>query len=224
VLADHGHAQVNEVVNADFVERVGALPHGRLALAPQALSETAFTDLTNDARVEDIWSRDELELLGAHGARWGENIIHLKEGLMFPHERELRGYHGAWSRVEQHIPMLLSGAGMRAGAELGACEIIDLAPTLALLLGGTTPEQSQGRILWEILDTDAAPDTRQYSDLMLKREELLSGFKTAKREFASGSIQHQEFATRRDEFKQRKIALLTEMERERTRLSEWMSR
>jgi arylsulfatase A-like enzyme len=147
VMADHGMAQVDEVVDPFFVERVGALPHGRLALSPHALTGERFDEMANDSRVEDIWGREELTLLGAWGPEWGEQVIQLKTGLMFPHTRELRGYHGAWSESEQRIPLIISGPGISAGAALGTCELIDLAPTLSLLLGGECPSKAEGRVL-----------------------------------------------------------------------------
>jgi len=159
VLADHGHMRVDEVVLADFVEQVGALPHGRLALAPGELATGEMRALLNDPRVEDVYAREELELLGTWDTPWGERVVALREGLMFPDARgrTMRGYHGGFTEAEWHIPLILSGPGIAAGARLDECEIIDLAPTLSVLLGGTLPQQNEGRVLWEILDTPLSP-------------------------------------------------------------------
>ncbi len=201
VLADHGMMATEVVESTDFVERVGAFPHGRLALAPRALSDADYSALLNDPRVEDIYGRDELELLGAWGPRWGTHVIHLKDGLMFPHQRKLVGYHGAWSRIEQHIPLILSGAGIRQGAPLTTCEAIDLAPTLSLMLGGDMPRQAEGRVLWEVLDTDHAPDVSAYARLIVERDDLLDELKTLKKEYARQSIHRGEFVARQMELK-----------------------
>ncbi len=201
VVADHGMLSTETVADPEFVERVGAFPHGRLALAPRALSDADYNALLNDPRVEDIYGRDELELLGAWGPRWGEQVIALKEGWMFPHQRKLLGYHGAWSRIEQHIPLILSGAGIRAGAPLATCEAIDLAPTLSLLLGGDTPRQAEGRVLWEALDTNRAPDVSAYTRLIVERDELLDELKALKKEYAKQLIHREEFVTRQMELK-----------------------
>jgi arylsulfatase A-like enzyme len=199
MLADHGMLATEHVDSTDFVERVGAFPHGRLALAPRALSDAEYSALLNDPRVEDIYSRDELELLGAWGPRWGKHVIHLRDGLMFPYHRKLAGYHGAWSEIEKHMPLILSGAGIRQGAPLATCETIDLAPTLSLLLGGDTPSQSDGRVLWEALDVERAPDVSAYARLIVERDELLDELKALKKEYAKQSIHREEFVARQME-------------------------
>ena len=201
VLADHGMLSTEHIESADFVERVGAFPHGRLALAPRALSDADYRALLNDPRVEDIYGRNELELLGAWGPRWGEHVIHLKDGLMFPHHRKLVGYHGAWSEIEKHMPLVLSGAGIRQGAPLATCETIDLVPTLSLLLGGDPPRQAEGRVLWEALDVERAPDVSGYARLIVERDELLNELKALKKEYAKQSIRREEFVAREMEWK-----------------------
>jgi arylsulfatase A-like enzyme len=220
IVADHGMARVDEVVQPDFVQRAGALPHGRLALAPSALSLQQFESLMNDPRVEDIYGRDELELLGAWGPGWGEQVIHLKAGMMFPHSRELRGYHGAWSLEEQQIPLILSGAGIRTGGVVETCELIDLAPTLALLLGGDSPEQAEGRVLWEALDAEPPP-AADYARFVLTREAVLAELKTLKKEFAGGAVYREEFEMRRSELKRLVEENRKEAERARDAESRW---
>jgi arylsulfatase A-like enzyme len=214
ILADHGMAHVEEVVDHAFAANVGALAHGRLALASRALTGEQFDALLNDPRVEDIYARQELELLGAWGPQWGEHVIHLKEGLMFAHDRPLRGFHGAWSRTEQHVPLILGGAGIRAGATLATCETIDLAPTLSLLLGGNVPEQAQGRVLWEILD-GASRHENDYGRFILERETLLDELKMLKKECAGGAMYREEFETRRAELLRRAEENRTAMEQAR---------
>ena len=214
VLADHGMARVDEVVDPGFVERVGALPHGRLALVPHALTGHLFDGLGNDPRVEDIYGRDDLTLLGAWGPQWGEHVIELREGLMFPHPRELRGYHGAWSNAEQHIPLIISGAGIRAGAELGTCELIDIAPTLARLLGGEIPESADGRVLWEILDLEQ-PIVPDYGRFIIKRESILQELKILKKEYAGGSMYREDFEMRQGALRQLGEEIRREMDKAR---------
>ena len=47
---------------------------------------------------------------------------------MFDSVRRMQGYHGAWSETDFHIPLILSGTGIRVGAQLGTCELIDARP------------------------------------------------------------------------------------------------
>jgi arylsulfatase A-like enzyme len=201
VLADHGMLATPTVVNTDFVERVGALPHGRLALVPRALDEKDYVSLLSDPRVEDIYGRDELEWHGAWGPRWGEQVMLLSEGMMFPHARKLAAYHGAWTQTEKQMPLIMSGAGIRARGPLTICETIDLAPTLSLLLGGETPEQSEGRILWETLDVDDAPDVSACARSIVERDDLLNEFKVLKKKYAQRLYDREEFRKRQIDLK-----------------------
>jgi arylsulfatase A-like enzyme len=213
VAADHGMAPIDKVVAPKFVERLDALPHGRLGFAPHKLNERALVNLMNDERVEDVWSRSELELLGAWNSRWGENIIHLKEGLMFPHAREMAGYHGAWSRAEQHVPLILSGAGIRPSARLETCELIDIAPTLSLLLGGDGPQNAEGRVLWEILDTDYDPPVADYQRLIRERDDLLNESKQLRRDYAAKGIGRAGFLVQHKDWKKRAESKSAELRR-----------
>lgn len=219
VNADHGMVPVNHVVPPAFVEKAGALAHGRVALAARAFDDETFDALMNDPRVDDIFARDELELLGAYGPRWGEHVLQLREGWMFEGTRPLVGFHGAWSQADRHIPLILSGVGIRAGALLDVCELIDIAPTLSTLLGGAVPENSQGRILWEALDTRGATvNAGSYVDLVLERESALEELKQLKRERAGGAMYKSEYETERGEILMRARMNLAAMEEERKKL------
>jgi len=224
VNADHGMVPVRETIPHSFAENAGALPHGRVALSPRGFDDATFDALMNDPRVDDIFARDELELLGAYGPRWGEHVLQLREGWMFETARSLAGFHGAWCETDRHIPMILSGAGIRADARVEACELIDLAPTLSVLLGGAIPENNQGRILWEALDTqNSAPNVRlaesnNYVDLLLQRDSALEELKQLKRERAGGAMYRSEYESERAEILLRARMNLTAMEEERKRI------
>lgn len=221
VNADHGMVPVNETIPHSFAENAGALAHGRVALSPRGFDDATFDALLNDSRVDDIFARDELELLGAYGPRWGEHVLQLREGAMFEFSRELAGFHGAWCETDRHIPMILSGAGIRAGAQIEACELIDLASTLSVLLGGAMPENNQGRVLWEALDTtNEPPHVGNYVDLLLQRESALDELKQLKRERAGGAMYRSEYESERAEILMRARMNLTAMEEERKNLEE----
>lgn len=201
VVADHGMAPVDEIVDPAFVERLGALPHGRLALSPRVLSASTLDDLVNDPRVQDIFGPEELAMLGASHPQWGEHVIQLKPGLMFPHWREMRGYHGAWSQVEQDVPLAMSGPGINVGADLETCELIDIAPTVSRLVGGSVPQSSEGRVLWEALDLNE-PHKNDYAKYILTRETILDDLRALKKEFAAGAMYRQDFEMRLDLLRQ----------------------
>lgn len=216
VNADHGMVPIHGTLPHSFAASAGALPHGRVALSPRGFDDAAFDEFINDARVDDIFSREELELLGAYGPRWGEQVLQLREGWMFESSRSMAGYHGAWSKTDRHIPMLLSGTGIRAGAQLDTCELIDLASTLSVLLGGAIPENNQGRILWEALDArDESPNVGSYIDLLLQRDSALDELKQLKRERAGGAMYRSEYESERSEILIRARMNLVAMDQER---------
>jgi hypothetical protein len=59
--------------------------------------------------------------------------------------------HGSPWRYDQEVPLLWFGAGIRPGIRHERATVADLAPTLAELLGVSTPGGAQGRVLGEIL-------------------------------------------------------------------------
>jgi arylsulfatase A-like enzyme len=139
---------------------------------------------------------------------------------MFFDERNLRGYHGAWTEVERRVPLILSGAGIRAGASLATCETIDVAPTLSLLLGGDIPANAEGRVLWEALDSELKPDTKDYTNLLLERDELLQAMQALKREFAENRISTEEFLAREMQWQRRGEGITSALLAEAKRLRE----
>jgi hypothetical protein len=71
-----------------------------------------------------------------------------------------RGEHGSLGIVQVRAPFVLSGAGVRREGRLLplAGRLVDVAPTVLALLGADTSLARQdGRVLGELLDTDAEP-------------------------------------------------------------------
>ena len=63
--------------------------------------------------------------------------------------------HGTPYSYDAHIPLIVMGPGIRAGAYHGFAALNDLAPTLAALLSIEPPSGSQGRVLDEMFATTA---------------------------------------------------------------------
>lgn len=66
-------------------------------------------------------------------------------------EGELPTTHGSAYNYDTHVPIILYGAGVRAGRYNGDCSPSDIAPTLAALLGVEPPSNLTGRVLVEAL-------------------------------------------------------------------------
>ncbi len=83
----------------------------------------------------------------------GDFVVEAREpwgfGLAEPEEGASRGGHG--STREMRVPLLISGAGVKAGAAPKDPRLVDVAPTIAALLGVRPPADAQGRVLDELL-------------------------------------------------------------------------
>jgi hypothetical protein len=71
------------------------------------------------------------------------------------HGHVARGGHGGNEPDVMAVPLVLAGASIRPGAHATA-EQVDVAPTVAALLGTEIPASNQGRVLLELLDVSPA--------------------------------------------------------------------
>jgi hypothetical protein len=68
--------------------------------------------------------------------------------------------HGTANDYDQHVPIVLFGAGIKPGVYRTNSSPADIAPTLSSLCG-VPPAQTQGRILAEALRAPASPAARR---------------------------------------------------------------
>jgi Type I phosphodiesterase / nucleotide pyrophosphatase len=109
----------------------------------------ASAEYARAARLVD----DEIRALAAD--------IDLSRGVLIvtaDHGHVARGGHGGGEPDVIAVPLVLAGAAIRAGAHTIA-EQVDVAPTVAALLGTEIPASNQGRVLLELLDVP--PPARQ---------------------------------------------------------------
>lgn len=103
-------------------------------------------------QISRVLDAADLKALRA-GDKVGDFVVEAREpwgfGLAEPEEGALRGGHG--STLEMRVPLLISGAGVRAGAAPKDARLVDVAPTIAALLGVRPPADAQGRVLDEVL-------------------------------------------------------------------------
>ena len=131
-------------VNLDSV--VGALAteiravHGVLRVdTPRSL---AAVDTAQDA-IGRRWLNTVPPDVGA------ELMVTLKPKFVFGGANSAE--HGQPSDDDTHVALLFWGAGIRAGTNTNRVSVVDLAPTLAALLGVQPTEPIQGRVLTEAL-------------------------------------------------------------------------
>lgn len=81
------------------------------------------------------------------------------------HGHTNRGGHGGVEPEVMTVPLIAVGAGIKKGATAKDAHLIDIAPTVATLLGVPAPGHGLGRTLNEILSIDPADaDARQRAD------------------------------------------------------------
>ena len=103
-------------------------------------------------QISRVLDTADLKALRA-GDKLGDFVVEAREpwgfGLAEPAEGASRGGHG--STLEMRVPLLISGSGVRTGAVPKDARLVDVAPTIAALLGVRPPADAQGRVLDELL-------------------------------------------------------------------------
>lgn len=89
-----------------------------------------------------------------------------------------RGGHGGQDPVTLVEPFVLAGAAVKPGP-YGDVDMVDVAPTLAALLGANLPASGQGRVRTEMLALDAGQAAAIQSALQAQQSQLLAAYQTA---------------------------------------------
>ncbi|HEY0324237.1 MAG TPA: alkaline phosphatase family protein [Pyrinomonadaceae bacterium] len=88
-------------------------------------------------------------LHGFYPTRSGDVIV--VYGAFRYFETSIQVTHGSPYSYDTHVPLILMGAGLRAGRYLEAAAPSDIAPTLAAILRVQAPSNSVGRVLTECI-------------------------------------------------------------------------
>jgi len=171
IVSDHGMVAVSEAIDARSVVREAGVaarvvhasgvarvylrdPEDRAAARRAALALSALEGI-------DAWTLDELpsHLRYAHPTRVGQVVavatpprVFRAGGLKARASRALRGSTGAHGYDPSVVPemsgiLLALGRRVGKGVQLPTARAIDLAPTVARLLGIDPPQHSEGRAL-----------------------------------------------------------------------------
>ena len=60
--------------------------------------------------------------------------------------------HGTRFNHDTHVPLLLYGNGIKKGSINRRTDVIDIAPTIASVLGINSPNASTGKVIYEAID------------------------------------------------------------------------
>ena len=103
-----------------------------------------------------VLKKEDARILGLYGDRIGDIVYVLRPGFGHAHGQQLpTAKFGDFGSMASFI--VISGPGIRKGAKIKPTRwLIDVAPTVAYLLGIPVPKDSDGSIMYEILeDPDA---------------------------------------------------------------------
>lgn len=109
-----------------------------------------------------------------------ENLDLTRETLFVgsDHGHILSGGHGGNEQAVLREPFILAGAGVVPGKYADA-NMVDVAPTLAALLGANIPASTQGRVLNELLDISSSQAAAIREATRLQQAQLLNYYKKA---------------------------------------------
>lgn len=113
-------------------------------------------------RINQVYTREQLEGNsytkgmaaaidnGFHQKRSGD-VIYLLDPSVISYSRT-GSTHGSGQNYDTHAPLIFFGKGIKAGNSLERTEIVDIAPTISVLLGIPFPNGSTGRPLEMVLE------------------------------------------------------------------------
>ena len=169
---------LSEKISAALVQRFGpgkwllsfpeTMPYLNLELIrdhkldPAEVRRVAAEAARGENHIARVYTRDQLEnglvqrdaisqavIFGFYGPRSGDLYIVPEPYYMFDATGTT---HGTPYDYDNHVPLIFSGPGIRAGTYAQKIAINDVASTLAALLAVEAPSGSSGRVLSEILE------------------------------------------------------------------------
>ncbi|WP_129667920.1 alkaline phosphatase family protein [Phytoactinopolyspora endophytica] len=152
VTPGNSPAPDTEVIIVPNSVRVGHVAlRGRAAEKPHRLKIKATIGRLR--QVSRALDRRDLDRIHA-SEKLGDLAVEAKAPWGFalnePPAGQWRGSHGGLEEIK--VPLILSGAGIRPGVRPRQPKIVDVAPTIAELLGSRPPAQAQGRVLSEAVE------------------------------------------------------------------------
>lgn len=102
--------------------------------------------------------------LSIHPERSGHVVVVPRPFVLIDDDPDGTGHGTPWG-YDRHVPVAFVGAGIRPGEHHVPAAVVDIAPTLAALLGIQRPPAATGRVLVEALDPAVATPVAAHSDL-----------------------------------------------------------
>jgi predicted AlkP superfamily phosphohydrolase/phosphomutase len=149
-----------------FINLKGREPHGTVEPADYAATQEriiaalhAYVDPASGGHPFVLaLTRADAEMLNLWGDLVGDVVYALKPGYDGAHGKQLPST--SFGIGGQHSTFILAGAGVRSGVELQRqVRVVDVAPTIAYLLGLPMPANVEGGVVYEALEDPNWPLT-----------------------------------------------------------------
>ena len=146
--ADHGMAStenpINEWVDGKLAKGHWIAPNMRCLLVEDELA----AELQSVDWVDKIAAHDACAALGL-GVPEDRTLICLNPGFGYHGAKPEMANHGGLTETERRVPLVLSGLGVKPGQSAVPVETIDIAPTIAEVLGGAWLDTLPGGFWWK---------------------------------------------------------------------------
>ena len=138
-----------EVIIVPNAVRIGDFTLRGRAATPKGRERVQRT-LEGLPQIAQVLDRTYLEALNASD-KLGDLVAEAREpwGFGLSERGVVHGAHGSLREIK--VPLVLSGAGIRRGVPPQNPGLVDVAPTIAAMLGSRPPADAQGRVLTESL-------------------------------------------------------------------------
>lgn len=154
-----------ESLVADISNRQVFLDYNKInkaALQREAVEREIKHYLIGYPQIAEVLTRDMIERssfsdkigkrikMGFNPKRSGDIVFELNPGVIS--YGKTGSQHGSAYSYDTHIPILFYGKGINQGMTTKPAEIVDIAPTMAALLGIAFPNATTGQVLYEVID------------------------------------------------------------------------
>jgi arylsulfatase A-like enzyme len=114
---------------------------------PDAILGRARRFFESQPVVARVWTAAEILYGNSHHPTRGRDLVvqTVPDCLVTPYEAGTS--HGSPYRYDRAVPLVLAGSGVQPGVVRGRASVVDVAPSLAALLGVATPGDLDGRAL-----------------------------------------------------------------------------
>ena len=132
----------------------------KLGLDLKEVKSSIIKNLQSFPGIEDVYSSEQiLNISDDHYIRLIRNGFNTKLSgdlmyTMMPNWTYYRkgSTHGTRFDHDTHVPLILYGNGINQGSISRRTDVIDIAPTIAAVLGINSPSSSTGKVIYEAID------------------------------------------------------------------------